>query len=497
MEEYVDVNEDQSVSHIFFHASTFKLFQDGLQILKEKIIALERQMAVFKVEKSPYVKERTDIDRLIRWGEEKLKTAKFDYDDIDLDGISYKTLRYLKGAALIAADHYENQKIELVNNSSLPLRMIQAIEAKISLLKEKSRQGVLAKLKPADIYIDVMKSTINPPTSGFEIKNEEFPATEVKDKQTECTCFVIMPIGKKTTKEYEENMAVFKNIIEKAVLNSGFKIKCYHSELINDPGAIPAQIIKSLANDDIVIADLRRSNLNVIWELGVRHAFAKKSIMIYSQDTEAFFDTSSYRMARYHTDGQSNFDFFYRIRDFIQHMISNPDVPDNPVWESGIKPRTPLHEGPKVEVSYDKLTLTENRHDYSFSLGIRNTGKAALINLIVELYFPAEYLERHKWQYDHLRSEQITEKAAKYISLTFNYSALSVEAQRIFETSLLPGKTIWIFGADEQRPITKLPYFVDTNNWEHRHKYQVKWKIYIQGQLIVDGGIPFESLQMF
>lgn len=167
----------------------------------------------------------------------------------------------------------------------------------------------------------------------FIIKEEQFPENERKTDQKLYKCFVIMPIGEKGTQEYLENIKVFENIIKKSVKSCGYNIECYHADLINDPGSIPEQIISSLENDAIVVADLRRNNPNVIWELGVRHTFQKRSIMIFSQTKEAFFDTQTYRMARYHIDGESNIDFCKKIHSFIDHIITNPIFSDNPVWD--------------------------------------------------------------------------------------------------------------------------------------------------------------------
>jgi hypothetical protein len=140
-----------------------------------------------------------------------------------------------------------------------------------------------------------------------------------------------MPIGQENTDEWKMNMAVFEKVIKPCVENGPYQISCIHSALIGIPGSIPEQIITALKGDDIVVADLRGQNPNVIWELGVRHASLKRSIMICSDYSQTFFDTHIYRVAKYNVNGDSNQDFYNKISGFIKDIIENPTRPDNPI----------------------------------------------------------------------------------------------------------------------------------------------------------------------
>lgn len=194
----------------------------------------------------------------------------------------------------------------------------------------------------------------------YKISKEKFGEGVEFDSTAKFKCFVIMPIGKKDTVEYANNMRVFDEIIKPCVENSGYSIHCYHSDLIGIPGSIPAQIIKALHDDDIVIADLRRQNPNVIWELGVRHTFLKRSIMVCSDLNQTFFDTSTYRVAQYFIDGKSNHDFFIKLKGFIADIMSNPSKPDNPV----------MHHPPAtmqiISGSKEPLEFSQEKEAYTF-----------------------------------------------------------------------------------------------------------------------------------
>jgi len=218
------------------------------------------------------------------------------------------------------------------------------------------------------------RSIISKTSAPFRIKNESLPQKPRNEEKAQYTCFVIMPIGEKGTNEYNENMKVYNNIIKKAVLGSGYNIYCYHAELINDPGAIHNQIINSLENDDIVIADIRRNNPNVIWELGVRHAFMRRSIMVFSDPKEAFFDTSSYRIARYNINNKSNITFCHKIHQFVNHVLQEPDFPDNPVWT--VKSNKPIKAS--LNGTFSAANFTEIEEDILFS--IANTENMVMLD---------------------------------------------------------------------------------------------------------------------
>jgi hypothetical protein len=164
----------------------------------------------------------------------------------------------------------------------------------------------------------------------YNLPEEEF-SIEIKTLKSDrkYRCFVIMPIGKEGTIEQENNLLVFKKLIKPCVENSGYDIECYHSDLITETGDISRQIINALEKDDIVIADLRRNNPNVIYELCIRHAFGKRTILICSDYSQNFFHHNKYRALQYKLNGTSNQDFFKRLSGLIDDIIKKPVKSDN------------------------------------------------------------------------------------------------------------------------------------------------------------------------
>lgn len=140
-----------------------------------------------------------------------------------------------------------------------------------------------------------------------------------------------MPIGKEGTIERENNMLVFNKIIKPCVENSGYNIDCYHSDLISETGDIAKQVIQALKDEPIIIADLRRGKPNVSYELGIRHAFGKRSILVCSSQSDHFFYTERYRAIEYKIDGTSNQEFYDKLSTYIDDIVNNPEKSDNPV----------------------------------------------------------------------------------------------------------------------------------------------------------------------
>ena len=295
-------------------------------------------------------------------------------------GVSVRSLGYLKTAALCEIIDQENQKRSI----DLPATVRKAIDKKIYSIVSTLRKSPFleislpecaydyathytsgaqknVKIEQAQVETGTLikpeSNEVNKAIDSWKIRKEEFVQPVEPDSKILYECFVIMPIGKEGSEERKLNDLIFSDIIKPSIENSGFNITCSHAGLIGETGSIPAQIIEKLYKSDIVVADLRSLNPNVIWELGVRHAFLKRSIMICSNIEELgrFFDLSVFRVIIYNINGRSNQGFFKKICSYVQAIIANPTKSDNPAWDHRpVKYKTPSIFSMKASVDDTK-----------------------------------------------------------------------------------------------------------------------------------------------
>ncbi len=115
-------------------------------------------------------------------------------------------------------------------------------------------------------------------------------------------CFVIMPYG---TRDYVELVRaderpttevrtvkaeiryatvdfnrVYDDIIEKAVVETGYGLKCTRSDKVKESGMIHREMIRHIIDADVVIVDISLNNPNVFYELGVRHSLRRSTTVV-------------------------------------------------------------------------------------------------------------------------------------------------------------------------------------------------------------------------
>ena len=137
-----------------------------------------------------------------------------------------------------------------------------------------------------------------------DIKKEDMLATEAKKP----ICGIIMPISSIdncTETQWKE----VKGIITDAVEAAGFEAQLVSEA--NDSGIIQKRIVQNLYKNDIVICDVSCKNPNVMFELGMRLAFDKPTIIVMDNMTKYSFDTAPIEHLGYPRDLS-----YYQILDF-------------------------------------------------------------------------------------------------------------------------------------------------------------------------------------
>jgi len=150
----------------------------------------------------------------------------------------------------------------------------------------------------------------------------------------EKTCFVISPIGSENDKNSREYHDVFEYLIKKPIEETGrgFKVT-WAKDFLRAGSYIIKDIVKYLKGAHIVVANLTGKNPNVLYELGVRHAYSPRTILIAKSKDDLPTNLDGIRLLFYENSIGSAHDFPEKIRECFEDILKNPDELENPVYD--------------------------------------------------------------------------------------------------------------------------------------------------------------------
>ncbi len=163
--------------------------------------------------------------------------------------------------------------------------------------------------------------------------NEEGKSVNTKRETPKKKCFIITPIDN----EGSPMRRHIEGIIDSAiipVLEEEFEIIVAHR--MYSPGSINKQVIMSIYESDLVVANLTGLNPNVMYELAFRHAIRKPVITIMEKDDKKLpFDVITERTIFYVNDAKGVLELkenLIKQVDKIENL--NCDEIDNPIFSA-------------------------------------------------------------------------------------------------------------------------------------------------------------------
>ncbi|HDR8038750.1 TPA: hypothetical protein QCZ17_000927 [Bacillus cereus] len=145
------------------------------------------------------------------------------------------------------------------------------------------------------------------------------------------TCFIITPIGGERSDIRREANGVIDAVIIPALKEIGFQernIQVAHR--MSSSGSINRQVIKSVLESDLAIANLTTLNPNVMYELAIRHAAAKPVIQICKHDTDLPFDVIDERTMFYTNDMSGVLELSEVFKEMVVEALKGGKL-DNPI----------------------------------------------------------------------------------------------------------------------------------------------------------------------
>jgi hypothetical protein len=119
------------------------------------------------------------------------------------------------------------------------------------------------------------------------------------EQEAKPICGIVMPISE-IDGCGESHWSDVLEIISEAIEDSGFSANLVSNA--DDVGIIHKRIIQNLYDNPIVVCDVSGKNPNVMFELGMRLAFDKPTIIIKDDKTSYSFDTSAIEHLEYPRD---------------------------------------------------------------------------------------------------------------------------------------------------------------------------------------------------
>ncbi len=116
-------------------------------------------------------------------------------------------------------------------------------------------------------------------------------------EQVNNDCFVIMPIADPEGYDKGHFKKVYEDILKVACDKAGFTP--FRADQVKQTNLIHLDILQKLIDSPMAICDLSNRNPNVLFELGLRQAFDKPTVLVQEVGTPKIFDISPLRYTEY------------------------------------------------------------------------------------------------------------------------------------------------------------------------------------------------------
>ena len=149
----------------------------------------------------------------------------------------------------------------------------------------------------------------------------------MSDKR-EKTCFIISPIGEPESAIRKDMDKWLKYIVVPCLEERGFQHQ--RGDQTGRPMLIQSDVADHIINDALAIANLTELNANVMYELGLRHAFQLPAILMHLKTQQLPFDVSPQRSIPYSSDVEDVEAATAELTLQLDEILSDGYEPENP-----------------------------------------------------------------------------------------------------------------------------------------------------------------------
>lgn len=186
-------------------------------------------------------------------------------------------------------------------------------------------------------------------------------------------CGIIMPIADHP----EYNSGHWKEVL--VIIAEALESTRFEARLVSDDvaiGLIHERIVNNIYNDDIIICDVSSKNPNVMFELGLRLAFDKPTIIIKDEKTSYSFDTGVIEHINYPSSLR-----FGQIQEFKKELVKRLNATyDKSLNETNYSPFLKSFGKTIVPASIQQTDIAESKYILEKLESLSNDLKSLRIN---------------------------------------------------------------------------------------------------------------------
>lgn len=261
--------------------------------------------------------------------------------------------------------------------------------------------------------------------------------------------FVIMPFSKTKTCTEAQWTEIFLHVFKPAVESCGYSCE----RALPTTGSLIKSVIQDIAYSRIVIADITDRNANVFYELGVRHAVSKRTIMVTQALEHVPSDLRGHWSLVYSVTPSGVAEFKKEIARLIAEFDRDPEKNDSPVSEfldrekTGIRQFVDRDNIKKISGLFTELTAIIN----TLNEAIENNSYSRMIEHgCIDLLLSTLYVDVGVDTLNALNNLRLDLKAIKYgmrldrefITQAIATANLVLEAVLMVRESMMSGRFV-------------------------------------------------------
>lgn len=209
----------------------------------------------------------------------------------------------------------------------------------------------------------------------------EIEKNKEQNNEKRKTCFIITPIGPEGSEIRREIEGIIDEVINPVLMEMGYETNnVAHRK--DSTSSIPSDVIKSVYDADLCIANLTGNNANVMYELALRHAAGKHVIIITNNISSLPFDINVQRAIEYKNDMQGALELKRDLKLKIRYINEHFNEISNPIYDNLQKIVISDDSIPNLNISYResiekilndiselKKMINKNNEKINFPLG--------------------------------------------------------------------------------------------------------------------------------